>query len=171
MKIPECSFQRRPVFVALPLFGDRVSEYSVLLIRALMHRVNPLHRRVPTMSIVCLAAAPFSSAPFSCHCLPVADLIVILPLLGFNLRSLSGPRGAAGSPRSPLAPGQRPFELPSQPRLSVPLLCVPAWLLPGCWRGPLIYCRWLGQPPRSFHSGLGIIYFRHIWQGWHLGPL
>lgn len=92
-------------------------------------------------------------------------------MLGFSLRSLSGPRGAAGSPRSPLAHGQRPFELPSQPRLLVPLLCVPAWWLPGCWRRPLIYCRWLGEPPRSFHPGLGIIYLRHIWQWWHLGPL
>lgn len=72
-------------------------------------------------------SSPLYSTPFSFRCLPVTDLIVILPLLGFNLRSLSGPRGAAGSPRSPLAHGQRPFELPSQLRLPVPLLCVPAW--------------------------------------------
>lgn len=123
------------------------------------------------MSIVCFWQQPLCSAPFSFHCLSVTDLIVILPLLGFNLRSLSGPRGAAGSLRFPLAYGQRPFELPSQPRLSVPLLCVPVWWLLGCWPRPLIYCRWLGQPPRSFHSGLRIIYLRHIWQWWHLGPL
>lgn len=168
MKIPQCCFQRKIVFIALPLFGDWkkcVSEHSVLLIHALMHCVNPLHHHM-LMSIVCLAAAPlFCTFLLS---FSVTDLVVILPVLGFNLRSLSGPRGAAGSPRSPLAHGQRPFELPSQLR---PLLCVPVWWQPGCWRRSLIYCRWLGQPPRSIHSGLGIIYLRHIWQWWHLGPL
>lgn len=75
--------------------------------------------------------------PLSFYCLLLADLIVILSPLGFHLPSLSGPRGATRSPRSLLARGQRPFELPSQLRPSVPLLCVPAPRLPGCWRGPI----------------------------------
>ncbi|CAB1430895.1 unnamed protein product [Pleuronectes platessa] len=40
--------------------------------------------------------------------------------------SSCGPRGASSSPRSLLAHGQRPFELPSQLRPSFSLLCVPA---------------------------------------------
>lgn len=61
MKIPKCCFQRRLVFIALPLSGDlkeRVSEHNMLLIHALMHCVNPLHHHMLIMSIVCLAAAP-----------------------------------------------------------------------------------------------------------------
>lgn len=173
MKIPEWCFQWTTVFVAPPVFSgwmECMFEHRVLLINALMPCVNPLHHH---MLIIVLRVwqQPLFPTPFSFHCLFVTDLIVILPLLGFNLRSLSGPRGAAGSPRSQLAHGQSPFELPSQPRLWVPLLCVPAWWLPGCWRRPLIYCRWLGKSPRSFHSGWGKIYLRHIWQCWHLGLL
>lgn len=174
---PRVLLSEEVLFIVLPLFSDwtqRVLHHSVFLINALMHCVTPPHPRHTTtcsLWVLCVWQLSLDSAPFSFHCLFVTDLIVILVLLGFNLRSLSGPRGAAGSPRSLLAHGQRPFELPSQPRLSVPLLCVPAWWLLGCWRGPLIYCRWLGRPPRSFHSGWGIIYLRHIWQCWHLGPL
>lgn len=71
--------------------------------------------------------------PLSLLCLPLTSFIVILPLLGFHLPSLSGPRGAASSLRSMLAYAQRPFELPSQLRPFVPLLCVPAQRLLGCW--------------------------------------
>lgn len=44
----------------------------------------------------------------------------------------------------------------------------------GCWdagTGPLIYCLWRGDSPRSSHSGWDIIYLGHIWRCWHLGPL
>lgn len=74
-----------------------------------------------------------SFSPLSFLCLPLTSFIVILPLLGFHLPSLSGPRGAASSLRSMLAYAQRPFELPSQLRPFVPLLCVPAQRLLGCW--------------------------------------
>lgn len=61
MKIPECCFQRRIVFIALPLFGEWkkcISEPNVHLINAKMHCVNLLHHHMLIMSIVCLAAAP-----------------------------------------------------------------------------------------------------------------
>lgn len=70
MKIPECCFHRRIVFIALPLFGDWkkcVSEHSVLLIHALMPSAPPhAHYKY------CL----FGSGPFILHLSP---FIVCLP--------------------------------------------------------------------------------------------
>lgn len=71
------------------------------------------------------------------YCVPLAGLIVILALFGFYLPSLSCPRGAASSPRSLLAHGQRPFELPSQLRPTLPPLRVPELRLLGRWQRPI----------------------------------
>lgn len=91
----------------------------------------------PTSVSVVHLVKLFSPLPLPFYYLPLTGLIVILPPLGFHLPSLSGPRGAASSPRSLLARSQRPFELPSQLRPPVPLLCVPAPRLLRCWRGPI----------------------------------
>lgn len=76
----------------------------------------------------------FYFSPLLICCLFVTGHSVILLLLVFYLFSLGGPRGAASSPRWLLARGQRPSELPSQLRPSVPPLSVTARRLLGCWR-------------------------------------
>lgn len=97
---------------------------------------------------------------------------VILPLLVFYLFSLGGPRGAGRSPRWPLAHGQRPSELPSQLRPSVPPPSAAALRLLASWRSHvdlLPLARTLSKEPPF--PGPGIIYLGHIWQRRHLGPL
>lgn len=100
-------------------------------------REHPPPPPFPHYLYCAFGSSPFYPSPLSFHCLFVTGHIVILLLLGFYLPSLSGPRGAASSLRCLLARGQRPFELPSQLRPLVPLLCVTARRLLGCWRRPI----------------------------------
>lgn len=67
------------------------------------------------------------------HFFHVLERVSIAVWFGFHPRSLSGPKGAAGSLRGLLARSQRHFVLPDQQRPSAPLLSILARTLSGCW--------------------------------------
>lgn len=81
--------------------------------------------------------AKYSYSTFSFQCLFLTGLIVILPLLGFHLPSLSGPRGAVVPWGACWLAVRGPLSCQVNWGRRFPLLCFPARRLLGCWRRPI----------------------------------